>query len=51
MQPEEKNVEKVGAASEESTLIKSTVRKATEITKDDALTSKIRKAATEKILN
>ena len=35
MQPKEKDVEKVGTASEEGTLIKSTLEKATEISKDD----------------
>ena len=38
VQPKEKDVEKVGAASEEGTCIKSTVEKATEITMDDANT-------------
>ena len=34
VQPKEKDVEKVRTASEEGTLIKPTVEKATEITKD-----------------
>ena len=36
--PKEKDAEKVGAASEEVTIINSTVDKAVEITKDDAKT-------------
>ena len=38
VQPKEKDVKKVGTASEEDTLIKSTVEKATEVTKDNAKT-------------
>ena len=38
VQPKEKDVEKVGAASEEGTLIKSTVGKDTEITKNNVKT-------------
>ena len=38
VQPKEMDVEKVGAASEEGTLIMSTVGKDTKITKDDAKT-------------
>ena len=57
-QPKEKDVEKVGAVYEESTLIKSTAEKVTEITKDDAKTVQDEKdiqmevpnAATEKEL-
>ena len=56
VQPKEKDAEKVGSASEEGTLIKYTVGKATEIIKDDAKTIKnennflmeVPKAATEK---
>ena len=58
MQPNQKDVEKVGATSEEDTLIKSAVEKDTEITKDDAKTIQdekdvlieVPKAATEKEL-
>ena len=38
MQPNEKDVEKVGTAFEENTHIKSIVEKANEISKDDAIT-------------
>ena len=56
MHPKEKDVKKVGAASEEGILIKSTVGKESEITKNDAKTIQdekdvlieVSKAATEK---
>ena len=38
MQPKEKDVEKIGSASEEGTLIKSAVDIASNVTKDDAKT-------------
>ena len=58
VQPKEKDVKKVGIASEKGTHIKSTVEKATEITKDDANTiqdekdvlMEVSNAATEKEL-
>ena len=40
VQPKEKNVETVEAASEEGTLIKSTVEKGTKISNDDTKTIK-----------
>ena len=38
VQPKEKDVEKVGAASDKGTLVKSTMEKGAEITKDDSKT-------------